>query len=48
MDLRLALLEGDFHDVHRIVCLERCRVLAAEHLLGAEFSLLDLLDLRQG
>ena len=48
MDLRLALLEGDFHNEHRLVGFETCRVLASEHLLGAEFALLDFLDLREG
>ena len=48
MDLRLALLEGNLHNEHRLVGFETCRVLASEHLLGAEFALLDFLDLREG
>ena len=47
LDFLFALLQRNFHHVNGFIGLQRCGVLALQHLLGAELTFLDLGNLSQ-
>lgn len=48
LDLVIALLERELHDIDDLVSSQSCGVLAPEHLLRAEFPLINLCDFTEG
>ena len=48
LDLVITLLERELHDIDDLVSSQSCGVLAPEHLLGAEFPLVNLCDFTEG